>query len=251
GIIAMFEGRKTRRLIDAVLQVGESTPIHECDRNFVGPLVRIGAPAVGPLIDAFDAATNSIQEGTIFRSLLGLGATAVPQLVAALNHRSEKIRFGVVHVLRFMESEAAILPLIEVARGDRSARIRIEAVHALGSGIVTQNAFDALVALVKDRNEDVAGTAISSLWLIMYLFASRSRELGRSIKGLPGGILDWGRTGLQAQAVKALAGFEALTNTDTGVDRASLFNHRNPTVRLEVLRTWRFPSGVTRDDVIA
>jgi len=239
----MFEGRKARRLIDAVLQVRDSIPNHECEFNFVKPLVRLGAPAVGPLIQAFDTVTSDKQEWIVFKALVDMNDVAVTQLVAALSHGSEKIRAGAAHVMYFVHCEVPASPLIEAARRDRSTKVRCKAVSALASGRLPQEAFDTVVALLDDRDESVCESAISALGEIRYRFSS-APELVRYIDELLMGIIDRGSARLQRAAIWGLAG------TDADVDRAKLIGHHNPDVRFKAIVTWGFPSDATFGDVL-
>ncbi len=96
-------------------------------RTPIDSLVRIGAPAVGPLIDA-------LQDGRHFAelALLRIGAAAVGPLIDALKNQDHDRRADAAWILGRIGGPKAVGPLVG-ALEDRNARVRAEAAMALGN----------------------------------------------------------------------------------------------------------------------
>jgi HEAT repeat protein len=100
-----------------------------------------------------------------FQSLQGLGASAVPELLASLNHRNPAVRKSVIMVLGQIGDEArSAMPAMLVALHDINADVRGAAADCLGRlGVVNGSMLQMLVKTLSDPNAEVRRYAATTL----------------------------------------------------------------------------------------
>lgn len=99
------------------------------------------------------------------QSLEQLGASAVPEMIASLNHRNPAVRRYLIVALGRVGAEArAAMPAILVALHDVNADVRCAATDCLGHlGIVSRTMVQALVQSLRDPNAEVRRYAATTL----------------------------------------------------------------------------------------
>ncbi len=129
----------------------------------VEALVKIGAPAVTPLIVALKAENRKIRQGAA-GALEKIGAPAVTPLIVALNDEDKNIRQGAAQALGYMGGPQAVEPLISALK-DVDGDVRQVTARALGN-IGNARVTEPLIAALKDEDSLVrmhAGSALEKI----------------------------------------------------------------------------------------
>jgi len=125
-------------------------------------LVRIGEPAVAPLIDAL-ASDNRRKRTKAATTLEQLGEVAVQPLIKALEHRDYTVRASVVEILGRIGGAQAVEPLIKLLE-HRNSEVRTSATEILGR-IGDTRAVEPLIKVLKQRtvSESYVAKALKKL----------------------------------------------------------------------------------------
>jgi HEAT repeat protein len=133
------------------------------------PLARLeGIKALPALFQAF---TRGIQDGydndglnaTIADLLESHQKEATPILLKMLTETDDEIRANAAWALGFVASEITAEPLMYALNNDESSKVRSAAAGSLGSFSGNPKVVDELVKAIKDKDEQVRISVISSL----------------------------------------------------------------------------------------
>jgi HEAT repeat protein len=128
----------------------------------VEELVRIGEPAVGPLIAALRPEVQLISARACL-ALARIGTSqAVDAVFKALDEGSSGVRSEAAGALRYLRSDRAVERLLELVGKDGDYRVRMSAAGALGM-MGPEKSIDVLAAALNDSNQYVRGEAAASL----------------------------------------------------------------------------------------
>jgi HEAT repeat protein len=153
-------------------------------------LVRIGAPAVGPLIDAFTDRNTELR-GRAAEILIAIGRPAVESLIQTLQDPSDLVRWRAARTLGSIADPRAIPPLIE-ALGEDDILLRRDAANALQ--VFGAEAVDPLILALQDAPPQIKKEAAEVLGRL---------EDRRAIKPLLA-VLEHPSTEIQCAALWAL-----------------------------------------------
>ncbi len=120
-------------------------------------LVRIGKPAVGPLLDALDTEDQVIQ-GAIVTVLSGIGSDAVPQLIYALSSSSQIVQGNSMNALTSIGLDA-VNPLVE-ALTDNNPQV------CANAGAVLRRLGPDIIPVLKEATGGEFGSLQAKLLLI-------------------------------------------------------------------------------------
>ena len=138
--------------------------------------------AVVALIEVLDDADSRVRNASAY-ALLEIGASAVPDLIPALNHKSARVRFSVIDVLGKIGgditnidrhpyqkrvhctlSENVIVPALIPLLQDESSSIRSSVAGALSQiGPAAKGAVPILTTALADENKSVRASAANAL----------------------------------------------------------------------------------------
>ncbi|MHC4526296.1 MAG: HEAT repeat domain-containing protein [Planctomycetota bacterium] len=117
-------------------------------------LVKIGAPAVQPLINILSDDDRSVRIPAVWALGRIKDARAVEPLVAALKDKDKYVRTGVVFALGWIEDMRAVELLIGVLNEDQDWHVRRDAATALGR-IGDKRALPYLTAALEEKDEPI------------------------------------------------------------------------------------------------
>ena len=146
----------------------------------VGPALKVFAPGAPsepvvsedapPSLEAADLIvqledTDADVRWKASQGLEQLGASAVPEMIASLNHRNPAVRRLLIVALGRVGAEArAAMPAMLVALHDVNADVRCAAADCLGQlGVVSRSMVQALVQALSDPNAEVRRYAATTL----------------------------------------------------------------------------------------
>lgn len=165
------------------------------------PLARLeGIKALPALFQAFargiqDGHDNDGLNATIADLLEAHQKEAAPILLKMLTKTDDEIRANAAWALGFVASEITAEPLIYALNNDESSKVRSEAAGSLGSFRGNPKVLDELVRAIKDKDEQVCISAISSLG---YLGDKRGiPPLQEALKGSTERVREFARYSLQ------------------------------------------------------
>jgi HEAT repeat protein len=128
----------------------------------VEELVRIGEPAVGPLIAALRPEVQLISARACL-ALARIGTSqAVDAVFKALDEGSSGVRSEAAGALRYIGSDRAVERLLDLVGKDGDYRVRMSAAGALGM-MGSGKSIDVLAAALNDSNQYVRSEAAASL----------------------------------------------------------------------------------------
>ena len=157
--------------IQAVPPLKLFTP-HDQDEPVVAEAVEQSCTAANFIIQLEDA--DGDVRWRALQALQELGASAVPELIASLNHRNPAVRKSVIVALGRVGSEARdAMPAMLVALHDVNADVRCAAVDCMGHlGVVNHSMLQTLMQALNDSNAEVRRYAATTLGR----FGSQARE---------------------------------------------------------------------------
>lgn len=180
--LGSIDGAKAIKLL--IRALGDRDP--EVVRTVTNSLVKIGAPAVRPLIGKLDKlkkagvdtliaigpqaidpliATFMVSNSNLRQNLVDIlsviGTPAVPSLLVALKSKNERIRAGAATVLGSIDDPRLTQPLI-AALEDKDRGVLRQVARALAVKKDPQS-FEPLVALLTHENSDVRSSAAYAL----------------------------------------------------------------------------------------
>jgi len=123
-------------------------------------LVKIGTPAVRPMIEALNDESSNTRYGVI-NALGKIGTPSVDPLIKELKNNSIRIRGGAAEALGITKDPNAIKPLI-IALKDKDHEVRSKAARALGQ-IGNADVVDPLIESLKDEATRVRAAAVVAL----------------------------------------------------------------------------------------
>lgn len=131
--------------------------------NAADALVKIGRPAVKPLITAMKNENGEVRKNAA-RALGEIkDRRAVKTLIAALDDEDKDFREIVVQALGRIEDSRVVEPLISVLNNqDEDESVRWEAAASLGK-IKSSRSVEPLIHALKDKSRDIRGVAAAAL----------------------------------------------------------------------------------------
>ena len=136
-------------------------------------LIRIGEPAVGPLIDAL-ASNNMRKRAKAAVTLEQLGEVAALPLIKVLEHRDAEVRKEAVEILGRIGDAQIVEPLIRFLE-HRDSEVRTTAVELLGQ-VGDKRAVEPLIEVLRQRkvSESYVVEALLKLkWRPLYYYQDR------------------------------------------------------------------------------
>ena len=131
-------------------------------------LVRIGEPAVTPLLKALktshasgDIGLRMIQCMGLSRVLASIGGPAIPHLLIALKDNDKYVRWAAVGALGLVRDPHLLEPLLELLN-DTDPMVRLSTAIAVGWA-KDPRTIDALTSALQDEDEDVRKAAAEAL----------------------------------------------------------------------------------------
>jgi HEAT repeat protein len=128
-------------------------------------LARIGNAAVPPLIEALrkdDNADVRASAATALGQMRPIPSTAIPDLIAALQDKDERVRSAAAYTVAALGrgAEKAIPALVEMLARNHDASAAIEGLAAMGPA--AKAAVPSLIAVLKDRNRSAVVRALAA-----------------------------------------------------------------------------------------
>jgi HEAT repeat protein len=161
-IYALFYGLSSETKANGLIKEARKTKDHEARQICEDKLVSMGKPAVSSLIDSLkDDKTGDENSFSAKRTLVRIGEPAVEPLITALHNRDQKIQGLAVETLGEIEDARAVDALIALLK-DNNQDVRMNVIKVLGNS-KDARVVDALIALLKDNNQDVRMNVIKVL----------------------------------------------------------------------------------------